>query len=161
MGAVQKGGRGIVTRARQLVPRDTGALRKSLGVVVKKMPRTGKIMAFIGARRSYYSKGKKIKKGGDRRGAQSPAHYSHLVEFGHRSGVATGRSGRLNSGQSFRSGTLTQRSYVLPRPFLRPAFEQMRDHAHKQIVAGFNRALEIEYRRARRRFTRKLFLTGR
>ena len=140
--------------AKAKVPRDTGALRASLGMVVRRYPERGIIMGLIGARRGYFRKGKRLKAGAGRRGANSPAHYSHLVEYGHNLVVGTGIRGGTTKGRSIRKGTISAKAYVLPRPFLRPAVEQGRGAADAALADGFGRALEAELKRAKRKFTK-------
>lgn len=65
--------RPVVTRARSLVPRDTGQLRKSIGVKVKRY--RGAVWVGIGPRAGY-----KIRTADGR--SLNPTQYAHLVERG-------------------------------------------------------------------------------
>jgi hypothetical protein len=155
-GAMEKAAKPIVSLAKAKAPKDTGALRASLGSVVRRYPEKGQILGLVGALRGYYKPGKrgvrKLRKGESPKGAAAPANYSHLVENGHRMATATGTSGRANKGKSFRKGTLTETGYVLPRPFLAPAAAQGQAAADAALGDGFGAAIEAEFKRAQRKF---------
>jgi len=59
--SVESASKPIVAAARANVSTKTGALKKSLGAVVRKYPRTGSVVAFIGARRGSYAVATDIK----------------------------------------------------------------------------------------------------
>lgn len=169
----------IVADAKQRVEELTGALKKSLGVVVKKNRKTGAMVAYIGARMGYYGvtktkkgsyKTKLLKAGEDSKLYAAPYKYSHLVEFGHRSvhgGGALPNYGEkvkgvwnsINEGKTIRKGTVKATSYVPGRPFLGPAFTAGKDAAEQRIVAGFDKAVQKAHERAMRRFNRKVILS--
>lgn len=109
---VRAGARPIRDGARRLAPRDTGALAKSIDIVVRRY--RGAAVAVVGPDRSYYRGRKRVKRGESARGAARPANYAHLVEFGH---VAVAN----RKGTSLRKGTATALGYVPAKPFLRPA----------------------------------------
>ena len=169
MGGMKTAGDTIAKIAKtKIVNNETGALRKSLGTVVKRGRKTGLLMAFVGARSRYYVGGKRLKAGQSYKKTQlrNPAKYSHLVEYGHRSvhgGGALPNYGEkvsgvfnsVNKGKSIRRGTVKATSFVPPRPFLYPAFLQGQNTAQSQMTKGFDRALRVEYNRAKRRFDKK------
>ncbi len=72
----------MVAAAKTFAPRRTGALKKSIGKVVRKYPQNHRALAVVGPTRGKYAKGRKIKQGGDFSGADEPSKYAHLVEFG-------------------------------------------------------------------------------
>jgi HK97 gp10 family phage protein len=154
-----KAGKPVANLAKQKAPKDTGALRRSITVVVRRYPQRGKVIALIGAAKGYYGKGStgKLRRLGakdSREGSRSPAYYSHLVEYGHRMAVSTGQDARTNKGKTFRKGTLQETGYVLARPFLRPAVVQGKPLADAEIAKGFALAIEHEHRNASRKFSR-------
>jgi hypothetical protein len=51
-----------------------------------------------------------------------PAKYAHLVEFGHYSRAGTGTQVKSAKGTTTKEGTFSANSFVLPQPFMRPAF---------------------------------------
>jgi hypothetical protein len=169
MGGMKTAGDTIAKIAKtKIVNNETGALQKSLGTVVKRGRNTGLLMAFVGARSRYYVGGQRLKPGQSYKNSQlrNPAKYSHLVEYGHRSvhgGGALPNYGEkvsgvfnsVNKGKSIRAGTVKATSFVPARPFLYPAFLQGQNAARSQIIKGFNRALNVEFNRAKRRFDKK------
>jgi hypothetical protein len=169
MGGMKTAGDTIAKIAKtKIVNNETGALRKSLGTAVKRGTKTGLLMAFVGARSRYYVGGKRLKAGQSYKRSQlrNPAKYSHLVEYGHRSvhgggalpnygGKVSGVFNSVNKGKTIRAGTVKATSFVPPRPFLYPAFLQGQNAARSQIMRGFERALKVEFNRAKRRFDKK------
>src|SRR5262249_25938573 len=76
--ALKKGARLIIQQARQLVPMQTGLLKKSLGVVMRTYKRSGAVVAIIGPREDF----KTTATMGGRSFNIDPAYYAHLVERG-------------------------------------------------------------------------------
>lgn len=171
----------IIQLAREKAPKKTGALAKSLGSITRIYPSKGQIVSYIGARRGYYTEAFSVKtrkrtavslKPGQRSTRRvTPANYSHLVEYGHRSvngggvlpnygGRVSGQWNSVNKGRSIRKGTTGATSFVAPRPFLRPAFEQGKAFAEARVVEGFDRALEREFARAQRKFNKTIKLAA-
>lgn len=112
--AVDKASKPILARAKALVPRDTGLLRKSLGRRVKTYGKTGVAVAVIGPRvgfrkqRAEQGKKKLVKAGSGAGRVMNPVKYAHLVEKG--------------------------TAHSAARPFLRPALVALKDQA-RQIMA--------------------------
>jgi HK97 gp10 family phage protein len=148
--ALRFAGRAIVSKARTLVPRDTGLLRKSLGLVLRKPRRRkrGDSYIVIGARSGFGQEVTRRNRGhwSDGRSRYAdPRFYSHLVEFGH-------YIVRRIKGTSRRKQTATELLYVLPRPFLRPAFagsiatvrarliQSLRTYMARRVKAALKRA---------------------
>jgi len=165
----------IVKDAKSRVDEDTGALKKSLVAIVKKNKRTGAIIAYIGAKVGYYTASRKgrggykvtrVKSGGKVK-LVAPYKYSHLVEFGHRSvngGGALpnygervkGKWNSVNRNKSIRKGTVKATSFIPARPFLFPAFKAGISNAETMLVAGFDKAVQKEFERAKRKFSRNI-----
>lgn len=80
--AVGEGGKLILKRAKQLVPKDTGLLKKSLGRKVK-VYKNGVAVAVVGPRQGFR---KSVTRSKGRRAAvtliANPVKYAHLVELG-------------------------------------------------------------------------------
>lgn len=70
--ALAKASRPIIKRARELAPKESGALRKALGRITKTIK--GEVRVRIGIRR-----GKSVDYQGEKR---NPSRYAHLVELG-------------------------------------------------------------------------------
>lgn len=151
--AVGVAARPIVTAAKAAAPVDTGALRRSISAIVRRYPNKGRIMAVIGPAHGYYRGGKRIKAGGDFRNADAPAKYAHLVEFGHYSAAATGVSVATAKGSSIRkhkrkkTTEFVSRSFILPKPFLRPAVLAAKGAAHAQLAKGVEIGMAREVKR--------------
>lgn len=155
----------IVKAAKLKTPVRTGALRRSITAVVKRYPRAGKVMALIGPDTRYYSKGKGLDKKADRRGADRPANYAHLVEFGHHiakggalrdqheivSTVITDSKGRIRRVR--KKGTVVEKAsgtatmFVLPQPFLRPAVMSAGAQAQAELARGVEVGMKREIKR--------------
>lgn len=103
----------MLDTARQLVPRRTGLLRKSLGRRIKTYRSTGIVVVMIGPRTGFKRqiKGGRAARRADVRGKQAyadPTHYAHLVE----------------------RGTVRSRA----TPYLRPAFDQHKTAAEATVA---------------------------
>lgn len=180
--AVEAASKPILSQARSNVSVRSGALKKSIGAIIRKYPKTGSVAAFIGSRRGSYAiatniKTKKtgptkLRQGEDSTQRITPANYSHLVEFGHRSvhgggNLSGGREGPIkghwnsvNKNKSIRKGTLHETSYIAPKPFLIPAFESGKAFAQQRIMEGLNKALLKECQNARIKHSKTLNLAA-
>ena len=140
--ALRFAGRPIVSAARRLAPRDTGLLRKSLGLILRRPRRRkgGDSYLVIGVRTGF---GQTVSRGGRSRYAD-PSKYAHLVEFGHYI-VAPVKGARR------RQGSARALLFVLARPFLRPAFSGSVAAVRARLIQYLRTYLE---RRARRAATR-------
>lgn len=145
--AVKVAAKHIVTAVKAKTPSDTGALRRSITAIVKRYPKAGKVMAIIGPDKSYYGSGKRIGKGKSNRGANRPANYAHLVEFGHYSAAATGENVRKTKGTSRRKGTFTERSFIIPKPFMRPGVMAGTPAATRELANGVEVGMAREVKR--------------
>lgn len=139
--AVGNAAKPLVAAAKALAPMRTGALKRSLTSVVRKY-KNGNAVAIVGPDNAYYGRGKRLKKGQDRRGADKPANYAHLVEFGHYSATASGVSGRVSKGTTRRKGTFVERSYIMPKPFMRPAVQATPDAVGAALAEGVSKGIE-------------------
>lgn len=116
----------------------TGALRASITAKVKSYKNSGVSVGVAGPNRNYYVGGNRVKRGqlisGD---AARPAHYAHLIEFGHH--AVTPRKGT-----TLRKGTakLAKQSWVPPIPFVRPAVVMARTEMASAFDAGMTRGIE-------------------
>lgn len=146
----------VLSSAQQKCPVESGTLKKSLGVKVKKYP-SGKVWGAVGPRKGYRAiinrthkiNGKTV----TTREKRDAVAYAHLVELGHRKVLQPKRSSRLlpvsinASRQAARrakyqaalaAGSITQGQNggnVKPHPFLRPALNE-RGEAVKSIMAS-------------------------
>lgn len=151
--ALEVAAKPIVTAAKSAAPVDTGALRRSISAVVRRYPNRGKVMAVIGPAHGYYRGAKRVKKGGDFRNANAPAKYAHLVEFGHYSAAATGVSVATAKGSTIRkpkrrkTTEFIARSFIMPRPFLRPAVISAKGAAHDELAKGVEIGMAREVKR--------------
>lgn len=151
--ALESAAKPIVTAAKTAAPVDTGALRRSISAIVRRYPAKGKVMAIIGPSHGYFRKGRRIKSGGDFRNASAPAKYAHLVEFGHYSAAATGVSVASAKGSSIRKNKKRKttefiaRSFIMPRPFLRPAVISAKGAAHDELARGVEIGMAREVKR--------------
>lgn len=102
---VTAGGQVILEAARQLCPKETGALERSLGKRI--VSRKGSAAAIIGPRSKYEEAQKGGAGGGE---VRRPVRYAHLVEKGH-------------------GGKVT----AAAKPFLRPAIDNNRDVAESAM----------------------------
>lgn len=118
----------LIAAAKANVPRRTGALRDSIAAVVKKGSRGGSYVV-VGPARGYFSGGKRLGKGESAKGADAPANYGHLVEFGHHA-VSPGK------GTSRRKKTANTIRFIAARPFLRPALASSQSAVGDQLAAG-------------------------
>jgi len=142
-GAMAEASKPVVQSAKGKVRKDTVALRRSLGFVVRRYPAKGQVASFIGARKGKY-KTTKTKTGaasvrrakkGEEGAMQNPSKYSHLVEFGHKiaSGgalrntfqtemtVVNGKRRLRKTDRVKKKATGTATGFVRAYPFLAPA----------------------------------------
>lgn len=120
--------------------RRTGALERSIAARVKNYKATATAVAIIGPDRGRYGAGKRLKKGSDMRQSHMPAKYAHLVEFGHYS--AAGANVRKSKGTSTKSGTFRANSFILPKPFMRPAFAETKSQIESELTKGIGAGVE-------------------
>jgi HK97 gp10 family phage protein len=109
--ALRAAGRLVTRRARRLAPVDTGLLKKSLGLVLRR-PKGQPPYVALGARRGFKAT---VTREGKKQVAD-PANYAHLVELGHAVVPPV-------EGTSLRKKTAEAIGFVPPQPFLRPALE--------------------------------------
>ena len=140
--ACVKAAKPIQTAISALAPNDTGALKRSIRVKGVSDKTKGTAAALIGPDRSYYRNGRKVAKNADRRGANKPANYAHLVEFGHVSGANSIGFGGFAKGTSVRKKTAEAKSFVLPRPFMRPGFAAGAPFAEALLVQEIGGSIE-------------------
>lgn len=124
--AIRSGLVPINKEAKRLVPKQSGALKKSIAAKVAYSRRTGQVVGMVGVRHNHKSNGK------------IPNLYAQRVEFGwdHKSQAARARKGRkypaFNAPEEAKRaelGTASRR----PRPFLRPALQSQRNAAFARM----------------------------
>lgn len=116
----------------------TGALRGSLTVKTINYKASGKAVGLVGPDRAYYRGGKKTGKLGALFGADRPANYAHLVEFGHHVvAPISGTSRRKKNAVPAKNGA----TWVPAKPFIRPALAttgaQQEAEFFRGIAEGF------------------------
>ena len=139
---------------------DTGALKRSMSKRVRSYRDGDLIMGFVGPDVRYYEGGKRIKreKGETRAdyaernaGKRKPSKYAHLIEFGFYSAhstdipffVGTKRTRRK------RKRNFPERSFFLPRPFLRPAMDSNQGTMTKTLGKATGEAITKEFSKVR------------
>lgn len=150
--AVKVALRPIQRTAKALAPVQTGALRRSISSLVRRYPKAGKIVGLVGPDNGYFSGGKRLKRGASRAGSSRPSRYAHLVEFGHFSGTRSGAFGGFKKGASIRKGTAAPASFIMARPFIRPAVQM----GGPAAMAELRRGVEIGLTRETKRLAAKL-----
>ena len=134
---------------------DTGALKKSIGVVVREYPKSRHITAVIGPRvmsfvKSLSGKARAAKSKDKSAGMIKPFKYAHLVEFGHvqtrgeASPAFTKGVGNKEKNKTRRNGQAVSVSFVPAKPFLRPAYESSRVFVEARILESFKEAIARE-----------------
>lgn len=114
--ALKAGARPIVNTSRDLLrdrekEENTGTLKRSLGSVSRSNRRRQTAMVVVGPRRGYsYVDEKGVR--------HTPAHYAHLVEFGHGGPRA-----------------------APPYPFMRPAFDETKSAVKTAIINKLKRGV--------------------
>jgi HK97 gp10 family phage protein len=131
----------MVNEARALAgkSRDTGALQESIGVKVKPYKRGAVIFGIVGPRRGF----KKPDPSG--KGFRDPVKYAHLVEYGHHTKAASGKFGGAKKREKITAETAT--AYVLPQPFMRPAFAKTKGQMVKTLGEVIGGRVDVEAKR--------------
>jgi HK97 gp10 family phage protein len=137
--AVKRSAKPLVDAAKALAPSGTGALRQSITAIVKKS-RKGGSYAVVGPARGYYKAGAKLGKDAARRGSASPAHYAHLVEFGHQVGTRKTKAARKSKGRA--SPLASGGKFIAPRAFMRPALLTTQAQIASEMALGIAKGLE-------------------
>ncbi len=151
--AVTKAARPVVNAARERVSVETGALKRSIGVIIKKYPRKGIVTAVIGARGGIYVGGKAQKSAASGDGHRNPALYSHLVEKGHRIVRARSLKQYRNRYGALRTkrGSGHTIGRVAGRPFLQPSLVSRTSHVVGDMRSAIGKGIEREARRQAKR----------
>lgn len=129
----------------------TGALSNSITHKIVVYPKTGKAVGLVGPDRNYYIQGRRLSAKGGKLGAlygaDRPANYAHLVEYGHR--IAKGGALTRLDGKG-KKGKGTVGGFVPAKPFIRPAVIT----THSQQAAGFYRGIERGFNAALQKYRR-------
>lgn len=153
--AMVAGSRPIISATRMGAPKDTGALRKSIGRRIKGYRRSMSIIAVIGPRSDFVAHRRttgttrryQFLRGGKAKailrtaapGRRRPSKYAHLVEFGT-------RVRRIKSWMG-RAGVTKWVARMPATPFLEPAFKLRYPAALAAIVAKLREGIAAEARR--------------
>jgi HK97 gp10 family phage protein len=124
--AVKKVGEAIEARARQLAPSDSGALKASMATKVVRNPEAGTAAAITGPSRGRYFGGIMVR-GRKVRGGNQPSRYAHLIEYGHLAAVKGQKKKQ-------RAGFIGPLRFVAPKPFLRPAVQEIAPNAAQMMA---------------------------
>lgn len=156
--AVAKAGNRVRDVARYFArrARRTGALQASIEskLFVVKGAQNATATAIVGPTRDYFQKGGiKVKQDAsgfvNRKGAEQPSRYAHLVEFGH--AVRQPKKGKtIRNGKALMPAT-GKLQFVAPRPFMRPALAMTQGKTLSLMAETMAEGLE----RARRRVVKK------
>jgi HK97 gp10 family phage protein len=124
--------------------RDTGALIDSIGMRIKRKTMGRGVFGVVGPRRGFR-----------RPDGRDPVKYAHLVEFGHytaaKSGVTPAALSRGTKGKSLRRGTLYAQAYVLAKPFLRPAWQEVKSSLPKIVAEEIGNGIANEVKKRTKR----------
>lgn len=161
---VKAGARPLEKSAKGFAKRSvrTGALRASIGTVIREYKHDGNAVAVVGPLRGYFRGNNRVRKGGDRRGSESPSHYAHLIEYGHNV-VKGGKSRDVHkvelkgTGRFYSSGKEVKRwlktdtvkekasgrvtGFVAAKPFLRPALAATRGAVMAEMSKEFSKVM--------------------
>lgn len=122
----------VIKTARQLAPKETGQLRKSIGVKQKKYPRNGRIVTIVGPRTGFEITTTVDTIFGKLKTTRNPVKYAHLVEYGTRAHTLASVDGDKLKIMSHPGATA--------KPFMRPAFDANEQRAvsimRSELAAG-------------------------
>lgn len=174
---VEQAGKPIVSLAKTGAPVRSGALRKALGMVVRRYKNNHLFLAIIGARKGDFGmsrnasgiKSRKLTGKHPLRPNEesiSPENYIHLVELGHMQtkgevapaftrGVANTENEKTRRNKKARDKT-----FIKGRPFLRPAFEAGKAQAETALMAGFQTALARVWSAQIRKISKTVTITS-
>lgn len=160
--AMRKAARIIVRDAKALAPKETGLLKRSIGMRMRVSGKTGNILVVIGPRHGFGAKvtrdpkGKLVslhtrKRQSQYAGAETvyrnPTKYAHLVEFGSAPHVQAGKLKRLGD----RMVARVRHPGAPAKPFLRPALQRNKGRAMNTIRAEAWRQLQRYAEKLRKR----------
>ncbi|MCC6797718.1 MAG: HK97 gp10 family phage protein [Candidatus Hydrogenedentes bacterium] len=112
----------VAKDAKAKAPKETGLLKKSMGVKQKRYPRAGRIITLVGPRTGFATDVTVNTPSGERTMRRDPVKYAHLVEYG-----TAPHSIKIGDGEPY------QHPGGAPKPFMRPAFDNNESRA-KQIM---------------------------
>ncbi len=119
----------------------TGALRESITTKTVSYKDKGVAVGLVGPDRAYYNGRRKVGKLGALFGADKPANYAHLVEYGHHA-VAP------RKGTSRRKKTAVVTGWVPAKPFIRPAVLTTASAQSNEFFAAVERSIDRAFNRA-------------
>lgn len=115
--AVGEANKHLLRRAKQLVPRDTGLLKKSLGRKVKVERNSGVVVGVVGPRAGF---GRQVTRVAGRKNPKT--EYADPLKYAHRVELGTRRAGA--------------------KPFLRPALDGQQQVIREAVADVIRRGLE-------------------
>lgn len=168
--AVTKGARVFRAAASQLAPRESGTLARAMDQKI--ITRDNLVLAIIGPhrgdKRPVVRRGGRMRRTSKRETAAAKAsgqqvdyrdasYYAHLVELGHRIAQggtlarlpnASGRRGSTpRAKNALRSGMGRSGGFVVGKPFIRPAYQQQKQHVENLIREDLTRGIYDEARK--------------
>lgn len=132
--SLQAGGKVVVKRARGLVPRGTGALRKSLGSEVRHNRKGWYVTIGPRSGSKFWTPNRRRKSGFNK-----PALYAHLVEFGTRA-----RTFRTVDPRNRKRRITVNHPGSRAKPFLIPALSKSRGKASSAIMKQLEKRIKKE-----------------
>ena len=122
----------------------TGALREAITTKTINYKKNGVAVGLVGPDRAYYRKGKKQGKLGALFGADRPANYAHLVEYGHHIvSPVKGKTRRKKNAVAAKNGA----TWVAAKPFIRPAVATTTAAQGAEFFRGIAEGYEATRRR--------------
>ena len=139
--AVAKASRPMVKEARKNARKikESGLLAASMGVRIKRYPKSMSYVAVIGPRTGFKSKKRNSLSG--QRALRNPSNYAHLVEFGTRPHEISSENRSMIIGGIYIKGAIKHPG-SRPKPFLRPAFDKYKGTALKLIAQSISEEMK-------------------
>lgn len=126
----------VVKTAKEKAPKETGLLKKSIGVKQKAYPRAGRMVTIVGPRTGFAQEVVVSTPFGPKKVKRDPAKYAHLVEYGTRphstAALANNRIRPNKDGEVSEENRLgfdiamqggDDHPGATAKPFMRPAFD--------------------------------------
>lgn len=126
----------VVKTAKEKAPKETGLLKKSIGVKQKAYPRAGRLVTIVGPRTGFAQEVSVDTPFGPKKVKRDPSKYAHLVEYGTRphstaalanNRIRTNKDGEVSEENRIGFEIAMQSGDNHPgaaaKPFMRPAFD--------------------------------------
>lgn len=143
----------VIKTAKEKAPKETGLLKKSIGVKQKAYPRAGRMVTIVGPRTGFEKEVTVDTPYGPKKVKRDPSKYAHLVEYGtrpHSTAALTSNRIRPN-----KDGEVSEENRIgfeiamqggdnhpgaTAKPFMRPAFDGNENRAksimRSELAAG-------------------------